>query len=211
LLAGGFQRAKQGIAMAQEDRGARAGEGGSPSAARGAGDGAAPWTPAVYHELHRLAEAMFHRERRGHTLQPTALVHEAYIQLRGAAGAACQDESHFLATAARVMRHILVDHARGRAAAKRGGGRLRVSFETAERAAAEPAEADGDIDLLDLEDVLAGLAALDERKARVAELRLFGGATSEQVGRALGISTRTAEEDWHMARAWLKLKLSAQR
>ena len=130
---------------------------------------------------------------------------------REATGARFEDEDHFIATAARIMRHILVDHARGRAAAKRGGGRLRLSFGVAESAAAGPAAPpDEGIDLLDLEEALERLAALDERKASIAEMRLFGGATSEQAARALGISTRSVEADWHMARAWLKLKLSAE-
>jgi RNA polymerase sigma factor (TIGR02999 family) len=192
--------------MSNDEKGGTGGGGGptSPDPPRPPAAGA--WTPEVYDELRRIADRMLQGERRGHTLQPTALVHEAYIQLREAAERTFSDEGHFLAMAARVMRHILVDHARRRTASKRGGERLRVSFAEAERAP----RPDAGFDVLELEELLANLASLDERKARVAELRLFAGATIPQVAGALGISTRAAEGDWHMARAWLKLKLSGE-
>lgn len=158
--------------------------------------------PIVYDELRGLAGAYIRRERPGHTLQPTALAHEAYVRLVDASRVEWKSEAQFLAIAARAMRRILIEHARKRNAAKRGGGRARVTLSDEvlrERAAT--------YDVLDLHDSLEALAERDARKARVAELRIFGGLTLAQTAEALHVSTTTAEDDWYMARAWLRDRL----
>jgi RNA polymerase sigma factor (TIGR02999 family) len=161
--------------------------------------------PLVYQELRRRAAAYLRRERRGHTLQPTALVHEAYLRLVGQNRAAWRNRSHFFAVASQMMRRILVDRARGRKMAKRSGRWARVTFDEAEiRAAA-------DVDVLDLDAALTRLASFDERKSRIAELRFFGGLTLEEAGDTLGISMATVERDWQAARAWLFKELSPER
>jgi len=155
---------------------------------------------AVYDELHRLAAHYLEGERRGHTLEATALVHEAYVRLVGRAELSFDNRCHFFGVAARTIRSVLVDHARSRAADKRGGGRAPL-----ELAGLEPA-ADGEraaIDLLALDDALVSLEAVDPRHARVVELRFFGGLTVEDTAAALEISPATVKRDWEMARAWL--------
>lgn len=146
------------------------------------------------------------RETPGHTLQPTALVHEAYLKLVDQTRADWQGKTHFFAVGARVMRRLLVDHARERGAQKRGAGWRNVTlaevFAPSEQADLDPEQ------LLDLNAALERLAELDEREAKVVTLRFFGGLTVEQVAEALGVSKRTVENDWRHARAWLQLELS---
>jgi RNA polymerase sigma factor (TIGR02999 family) len=157
--------------------------------------------PLVYEELHRLASGYLARERSDHTLQPTALVHEAYLRLVPQHGVDWGNRAQFLGVAAGMMRRILVNHARDRAAAKRGGAPRRVSLSNVDLPAA-PAGAP-DVDIIVLEDALVRLAALDERKAKVVELRFFGGLTMQEVAEVLAISLATVERDWTFSRAWL--------
>ncbi|MDJ0973297.1 MAG: ECF-type sigma factor [Planctomycetota bacterium] len=158
----------------------------------------------VYEQLQRLAAGMLRSERVGHTLQATALLHEAWIKLADLERAAPKDRSHFIAIAARSMRQILVDHARRKKADKRGGGGDwdRVTLDAA-LASLEGRE----LDLLAMEEALERLAAQDARKARVVELRFFGGLSMAEIAEALDVSVRTAEGDWYMARAWLRREL----
>ncbi|MGE3164387.1 MAG: ECF-type sigma factor [Planctomycetota bacterium] len=165
-------------------------------------DAAARLTPVVYDELRKLADGLLRGERRGHTLQPTALVHEAYLRLIGQPLAPI-DHAHFVAIAAREMRRVLIDHARARAADKRGKGWHRISL-----IAGVLTQEEGDADLLDLEDALAELEAIQPRQARMVELRFFGGLGVDEVATALGLSPRTVADDWRMARAWLHQRLA---
>lgn len=158
----------------------------------------------VYQELRRQAAAFLQRERPGHTLQPTALVHEAYLKLLRSGHRHFRDSAHFRATAARSMRQILVDSARRRSAAKRGGEATRIAIH--EEIA--PADAAAGVDVLALHEALDELADLDTRKARIVELRFFGGLTCGEVAEALAVSHRTVESDWFMARAWLRSRLT---
>jgi RNA polymerase sigma factor (TIGR02999 family) len=160
--------------------------------------------PHVYSELRRLANYYLRQERPEHTLQPTALVHEAYLRLVSDKDIDWQDRAHFFGIAAIRMRHILVDHARSRQAAKRGGGEYRLSLGAADRLAEKR-----DVNLLALDDALQRLEALDPQKARVVELRFFGGLTIEETAEALKISPATVKRDWSMARAWLRSEMSA--
>ncbi len=161
-----------------------------------------PRHPLVYEQLHRLAEGYFRRQPKGHTLSPTALIHEAYLKLVDREGGRWKDRTHFLAVAATAMRQILVDHARGREAVKRGGGRQRITLDESAMPSAER-----DVDLLALDEALARLAGLDERKARVVELRFFAGLTVQETAAALGVSSVTVKRDWSMARAWIDREL----
>jgi len=154
--------------------------------------------PLVYDELHRLAAGYLARERPDHTLQPTALVHEAFLRLINQREVDWRNRAQFLGVAAGLMRRILVNHARDRAASKRGGERERVSLSLVEVPSGGP-----DVDLIALEDALERLATLDERKAKVVELRFFGGMSVEEVGEVLGVSRATVEREWSFARAWL--------
>lgn len=158
--------------------------------------------PLVYDELHRLAAAYMRDERGSHTLQPTALAHEAYLKLVDESEAGWRGRAHFFAAAARAMRQILVDHARARGAAKRGGGRERITLADA---AGGPATAP--LDLLALDEALADLARLSDRRARLVEMRFFAGLTNEEAAEALGVATATVEKDWYLARAWLRRRL----
>jgi RNA polymerase sigma factor (TIGR02999 family) len=161
--------------------------------------------PLVYDELRRRAAAALARERPGHTLQPTALVHEAYLRLVGQRRAAWRNRAQFLAVAAEMMRRILVDHARARAASKREGGWSRVSLDgVLARAGPGPV----DVEVIDLDSAMTRLAGFDPRGARIAELRFFGGLTLRETGDVLGISVATVERDWQAARAWLFAELS---
>lgn len=157
--------------------------------------------PLVYSELRALAGAYMRDKPPGHTLQPTALVHEAYLRLVGG-NDAFASRAHFMAVAAKVMRGILVDHARKDAALKNGGGWKRITLSEA----ATISSAD-QVDTLALDDVLSRLSKMDERKARVAEMRFFGGLSLEQVAEVIGIARSTVAEDWRMARAWLAKEL----
>jgi RNA polymerase sigma factor (TIGR02999 family) len=154
--------------------------------------------PLVYDELHRLAARYLGGERPGHTLQPTALVHEAYLRLINQRAVDWHNRAQFLGVAAGIMRRILVNHARDRAAAKRVGNREQVSLSLLEAPAGGPG-----IELIALEEALGRLSALDARKARVVELRFFGGLTMDEVAAVLEISRATAEREWSFARAWL--------
>lgn len=163
---------------------------------------AAALPPAVYDELRELA-ALYMAGRRGTVLQATALVHEAFIRLARTGSDAWNDEAHFGAVAATVMRRVLIDELRRTGRAKRGGGRDRVTLEAADPATDVPPR----LDLLALDEALTELAVLSERQARVVELRYFGGLTTPQTARVLGVSLRTVEGDWTVARAWLRARL----
>ena len=154
--------------------------------------------PVVYEELHRLASGYLSREAPGHTLQPTALIHEAYLRLVDQRRVDWRNRAQFLGVAASMMRRILVNHARDRAARKRGGNPERVSLSLVESPSGRP-----DIELIALEDALQRLAALDERKGRVVELKFFGGLTTEEIAEVLQVSGATVEREWAFARAWL--------
>jgi RNA polymerase sigma-70 factor (ECF subfamily) len=162
--------------------------------------------PLVYDQLRRLARAYMARETPGHTLQPTALVNEAYIRLVDSSKISWQGRTHFFAVGARVMRRLLIDHARGRGRQKRGADWQRVTFSQM-----LPHLRQHDVDLeqlLAMNEALERLAALDERQARVVELRYFAGLTVPEVAQLLGVSQRTIEGDWTHARAWLKRELA---
>lgn len=154
--------------------------------------------PVVYQELHRLASGYLGREGPGHTLQPTALVHEAYLRLVDQHRVDWRNRAQFFGVAASMMRRILVNHARDRAARKRGGNPERVSLSVVESPSGRP-----DIELIALEDALGRLAELDERKSRVVELKFFGGLTTEEIAEVLQVSGATVEREWAFARAWL--------
>ncbi len=156
----------------------------------------------VYAELHLLAARYLRRERKDHTLQPTALVHEAYLKLVGHARADWHGRAHFLAVAAQAMRQILVDHARRHNAAKRLGKRHRIALDDNLFV-----ESSREVDLLALEDALTRLAKLDLRQARMIELRFFGGLDVAEVAKVLGMSKRSVEREWTMVRAWLRREL----
>lgn len=161
--------------------------------------------PEAIEELRSVAALLLRRERPGHTLQPTALVHEAYIRLGARLGEAWRNaigEASFRVYAARAMRHILIDHARRHASDKRGAGWLRVEFVDS---AVEPPNA---LDLIALDDALEALARLDPRKARVVELRYFAGLSVAETAAALGVATSTVDADWSFARAWLARRLA---
>jgi RNA polymerase sigma factor (TIGR02999 family) len=154
--------------------------------------------PLVDGELHRLAERYLRGERPGHTLQPTALVNEAYLRLVDLDRMDWADRAHFFAMAARTMRRILVDHARARDSEKRGGGAPRVSLALAEDVAREP-----EAHLVELDDALRRLEAIHPRKAQVVELRFFAGLSLEETGAALRVSVDTVKRDWRFAKLWL--------
>ncbi len=154
--------------------------------------------PLVYSELKRLASYYLSRENAGHTLQTTALVHEAYIRLVNQEHVNWKNRAHFLGVAAEMMRRILVNHARDRAAAKRGGGAKRVSLSVVGTTGDQP-----DNDLIALDQALTELAVFDSRRSRIVELKFFGGLTTEEIAEVMNISHGTVENDWKMARAWL--------
>ena len=157
----------------------------------------------LYDDLREVASGMLRRERAGHSLQPTALVHEAYLRLAQLHSIEWRSPRHFAAAAAGAIRRVLVDHARVRATAKRGRGWARMTLNGTSLVENGP-----DVDLLTLEDALAKLAALDARKARVVELRFFGGMTLEEVAQTLDKGTTTIENDWAFAQAWLRREIS---
>jgi len=166
----------------------------------GRGDDAAreAMLPLVYEELRRLARYYIGRERPGHTLQPTALVHEAYLRLIDQRKVDWRNRAQFLGLAAGMMRRILVNHARDRAAAKRGGDGHKVSLRFADGQGERPG-----VNVLAVSLALDRLASIDARKARVVELKFFGGLTTEEIGQALDVSVATVEREWSFARAWL--------
>ena len=157
-----------------------------------------PMLPVVYEELHRLASHYLSREAAGHTLQPTALVNEAYLRLVDQRQVDWRNRAQFLGVAASLMRRILVNHARDRAAQKRGGGAHQVSLSLLEAPSGRP-----DVDLIALEDAMERLGNRDARKSRVVELKFFGGLTTEEIAEVLQISVATVEREWAFARAWL--------
>ena len=165
--------------------------------------------PLMYGELRKVAQRYLGRERRNHTLQPTALVHEAWMKLQNERGAEWQGRTHGLAIAAQAMRRLLVDHGRHQKREKRGGGAQPIVLDELLKAATTagvPIE-----DLLTLEAALTKLEAVDERAAKVVELRFFSGMSAPEVAEHLNLSLRTVEADWTHARAWLKRELSAGR
>lgn len=160
--------------------------------------------PLVYAELRRRAAGYLRREQRGHTLQPTALVHEAYIRLSGQ-NAGWKNRAQFFAVSSQIMRRILVDHARARRAAKRPGRRMQVTLVEEEAVASGPRE----LDLIALDEALDQLAAADPRQAQMVELRFFGGLTHEEVASVLGVSLATVNREWRLAKAWLYQRVAA--
>jgi RNA polymerase sigma factor (TIGR02999 family) len=161
--------------------------------------------PVVYQELHRLATRYLEREATGHTLQPTALVHEAYLRLVDQRRVDWRNRAQFLGVAANMMRRILVNHARDRTALKRGGGAQQVSLSLVGSLPGGP-----EVELIALEDALERLAQLDQRKSRVVELKFFGGLTIEEIAEVLEISPATVEREWAFARAWLYEAIEGQ-
>lgn len=160
--------------------------------------------PAVYQELHRQAQRAMRAQPPGHTLQTTALVHEAYLRLVSRDGPEWNGRAHFFGVAARAMRSVLVDHARARGAAKRGGGGQQVTLTNL-----EDTEGRG-MDVLELDGALERLAGLDPRKGRLVELRYFAGLSIEEAAGTLGISPATAKREWRLARAWLRRELGGE-
>jgi RNA polymerase sigma-70 factor, ECF subfamily len=160
--------------------------------------------PLVYRELHQIARRCMAGERAGHSLQATALVNEAYLRLVDTPDVNWQDRTHFLAVSARVMRRILVDHARARLSQKRGGRTEKVSLDDALVLADDPRQ-----DFVALDDALRALAVFDERKSRVVELRFFGGLSVEETAAALRVGSDTVMRDWRLAKAWLQLEMRA--
>ena len=158
--------------------------------------------PLVEAELRRLARGYMGRERRGHTLQVTALVNEAFLRLTDARRLRWQDRAHFLGISARLMRRVLVDHARARGYQKRGGGAQRVTLDEALLVSPEPA-----VDLVAMDRALVALAAADIRKSRVIELRFFGGLSVEEAADVLHVSADTVKRDWRLAKLWLLREL----
>jgi RNA polymerase sigma factor (TIGR02999 family) len=165
---------------------------------RGDRDALEELMPLVYDELRKLSRRYLRMERADHTLQSTALAHEAYLRLVGQDGAHWQNRAHFFAVAAQSIRHILVDHARRRNASKRGAGAIKLSLD---EAIGVPEKKE--IDLLALDEALAGLSSLDEQQGRIVELRYFGGLSIEETAEVLRISPATVKREWVMAKAWL--------
>jgi RNA polymerase sigma factor (TIGR02999 family) len=176
------------------------------AASRGDGDAAERLFPMIYDELHRLAAGYMRGERAGHTLQPTALVHEAYLRLLGSSdGGSYESRHHFIGAAATAMRRILVNHAKAKRTEKRGGGRASIALESVAAAFDDRA-----IDLLALDEAMDTLAAHDAAQARIVELRFFGGLTAAQCAEVLGVSERTVNYEWAHARAWLRGRLDGR-
>ncbi len=166
---------------------------------------AAQLMPLVYNELRQIAEQHLRHERPNHTLQPTALVHEAFLKLVDQTQVKWQGRAHFLAVCAQAMRRILVDHARGKAREKRSGGRQRIELNEELMISSERSE-----DLLALDAALDKLAEMDTRHAAIVEMRFFGGMTEEEIAERLQISDRTVRREWTMVRAWLRRELSEE-
>ena len=160
--------------------------------------------PAVYDELRALAERSLRHERGDHTLQATALVHEAYLRLAKRSDVPWEDRAHFSALAAQAIRRILVDHARHRRRAKRGGQRNKLPLDAVVTVAPEPG-----VNLVELDEALTRFSEQEPRKAQVVEMRFFGGMTADETAEVLGVSTRSVERDWRFARVWLFRELSS--
>lgn len=171
-------------------------------------------TPLIYNELRKLARSYLRRERLDHTLEGTALVHEAYMRLVDQRGVEWRNRSHFFAIAAELIRRILVDHARARMAAKRGGNEVKLSLDEGLVASERPDGGIGlggggnDVDLIGLDDALNALSQADEQQSRIVELRFFGGLTIEETADVLKISPATVKRDWVMAKAFLKREMT---
>ena len=162
--------------------------------------------PLVENELHRLARAYMRRERKGHTLQATALVNEVFLRLAHPPNPHWQDRAHFVGIAARLMRQVLVDHARSRGYRKRGGGVQRVPLENVLPITPEP-----EVDLLAVDRALEAFAKIEPRKSQVVELRFFGGLSIEETAKVLGLSIETVKRDWRIAKLWLSRELQGSR
>ena len=167
----------------------------------GDADAAAQLFPIVYDELHRIAQNFMRKDRPGHMLQATAVLHEAYLRL-AAQDTDIADRTHFFALAANQMRRVLVDHARGNLSQKRGSGNQAVDLREGLLVLEQPPEI-----IHALDEALNDLAQLDPRQASIVEMRFFGGMTEEEIGLVMGISSRTVKRDWQMARKWLELRL----
>ena len=159
--------------------------------------------PLVYEELRRQARRQLSRERADHTLQPTALVHEAYMRMVDQTSPQIENRAHFFGFASRVMRQILVDHAREHKAEKRGGAAQRLSLNDLDLLPEQSAA-----DMLELDEALKGLEAIDERKCRVVDMRFFGGLKESEIAEVLGVTEKTVRRDWQFAKLWLYRKLS---
>ena len=159
--------------------------------------------PLVYDEMRRVARSFLARERGGHTLQPTALVNEAYLRLVDQRSVSWQNRAHFYGIAASMMRRVLIDHARAHATEKRGGGAVHLSFDDVQVPLEERAAS-----FVAMDEALEKLSQMDERKGRIVEMRFFGGLTDEEIAEVLGVSTRTVLRDWKTARLWLFRELS---
>lgn len=159
-------------------------------------------TPLVYEELRQQAARYLRREHRAHTMQTTALIHEAYLRLIDVKEVRWQGRAHFFAIAANLMRRILVDHARRRAAEKRGGAQIHVTLDRIVAPTKQSA-----VDVLAIDQALTKLAAIDRQQAEIVELRFFSGLSVEETAAALGISARTVKRDWSVARAWLRREI----
>jgi len=158
--------------------------------------------PLVYDEMRRLAHRYLRRERPGHTLQSTALVHEAFVRLTGNAPPQWEDRAHFFGIAAHLMRQILVEYARSRNADKRGGAMIKLAIDSVDEPSAKP-----DLDIVALDDALNDLARIDPQQSRVVELRFFSGLSIEDTAEVMGISESTVKRDWNTARVWLYREL----
>ena len=158
--------------------------------------------PLAYRELHRIAQQRWRGQQPGHTLQPTALIHEAYLKLMGQGQKTFENRAHFFAVMSMAMRQVLVNHAEASLTAKRGGGKINVPLEEAEAAALREAT-----EVLNLHEALKLLAQVNPGQSRVVELRYFGGLSIEEAAEVIGVSTVTVTRDWHMARAWLAREL----
>jgi RNA polymerase sigma-70 factor, ECF subfamily len=161
--------------------------------------------PLVYNELHRMARRAWSGQDPGHTLQPTALINEAYLKLAGSGNTSFQDRCHFFAVACTAMRQILVNHAQSRHAAKRGDGQVILSVDDVQPAVKQEA-----VEVVALHEALERLRAIDERKSKVVEMRYFGGLSIEETAEALGISVITVNRDWRLARTWLMREMSGE-
>lgn len=159
---------------------------------------------AVYEELRRLAYGYMAKERGDHTLQPTALVHEAYIQLVGWENVTWQNRAHFFAVAARIMRHVLIEHARRKKSTKRGGGWQKIVLD---EAISFPSQGRKEFDVLEINEAMDALSELDARQGQIVELKFFGGLTDEETAHAIGVSAKTIQREWALAKAWLRRRL----
>lgn len=172
----------------------------------GDGDAASRLMPLVYDEMRRQARSYLSRERGGHTLQPTALVHEAFLRLVDQTRVDWKNRAHFFGMASTMMRRVLIDHARSHATDKRGGDAIRLSIDDVQVPMEQRAAS-----FLALDEALNRLAAFDEPKAKMVEMRFFGGLTDKEIAEVTGVSTRTLVRDWQMARAWLHRELSDEK